>query len=128
MVPELTRERFIANPFSAIAGDRLYKTGDLARYRPDGILEYLGRSDDQVKVRGYRIELGEVDVALASAPGVASCAVTVREDIPGGRQLVGYVVVAPGQPRNSDALRGYLAERIPDYMVPSRFSTSMPFR
>ena len=119
--PELTRERFIANPFSAIAGDRLYKTGDLARYRPDGILEYLGRSDDQVKVRGYRIELGEVDVALASAPGVASCAVTVREDIPGGRQLVGYVVVAPGQPRNSDALRGYLAERIPDYMVPSRF-------
>ena len=92
---ELTAERFLPDPFSTEIDARLYRSGDLARFRNDGILEYLGRADDQVKIRGYRIELGEIEANLAAEPNVQACAVIAREDEPGNRQLVGYIV-----PRN----------------------------
>lgn len=119
--PELTAERFLDDPFCGGPGAKIYKTGDLARWRADGILEYLGRADDQVKVRGYRIELGEIEAALSGHPDVRACAVVVREDEPGNKQLVGYVV-----PRNDgmpavDDLRTFLRSRLPDYMVPAQF-------
>jgi amino acid adenylation domain-containing protein len=127
--PELTREKFIADPFSRRAGARLYKSGDLARERADGTLEFLGRIDDQVKVRGYRIELGEIEAALASHPAVQSCAVLAREDTPGNKQLVGYAVAQREmeRPRTED-LRAFLAQRLPDYMVPAHliFLESLP--
>jgi amino acid adenylation domain-containing protein len=90
--PQLTDEKFVRDPFSGVPEAKMYKTGDLGRYRSDGTLEYLGRSDDQVKVRGYRIELGEIEATLAAHPKVLSCAVLAREDEPGTKQLVGYVV------------------------------------
>ncbi len=93
---ELSAQRFIADPFSDEPGARLYRTGDLARARPDGVLEYLGRIDDQVKVRGYRIELGEIEQALAAHPDVQACAVIAREAAAGERQLAGYVVARSG--------------------------------
>jgi amino acid adenylation domain-containing protein len=119
--PELTRERFLQDPFGGGPEARMYKTGDLARYRPDGVLEYLGRVDDQVKVRGYRIELGEIEGALAGHAAVQSCAVVVREDAPGDKQLVAYVVGRPGQPPEPAELQGFAKDRLPDYMVPSQF-------
>ncbi len=119
--PELTRERFLPDAFSGRPGARLYKTGDLARYRADGILEYLGRVDDQVKVHGYRIELGEIEATLAGQPDVRSCTVLLREDTPGNKQLVGYVVPRAGQSPAPDDLRRFLKERLPDYMVPAHF-------
>jgi amino acid adenylation domain-containing protein len=119
--PELTEERFLPDPFSGAPGGRLYKSGDLARYRADGILEYLGRADNQVKVRGYRIELGEIEVALANHPGVQSCAVLAREDESGNRQLVGYVSPAKNQPLAQEELRSFLEQRLPVYMVPAHF-------
>lgn len=119
--PDLTREKFLADPFSASAGARLYRTGDLARYREDGILECLGRVDDQVKVRGYRIELGEIEATLAGHPDVRSCAVVAREDTPGDKQLVGYVVPRSDASPRTEALRIYLSERLPEYMAPSKF-------
>ena len=119
--PELTAERFLPNPFSEIPGSRLYKSGDLARYRPDGVLEYLGRTDNQVKVRGYRIELGEIEAALASHPGVQSCAVLAREDEPGDRQLVGYVSAAKSNSLAPEELRSFLQQSLPSYMVPAHF-------
>ena len=94
--PELTAEKFIPNPFSSKPGARLYKTGDLARYLPDGNIEFLGRIDNQVKIRGYRIELGEIEAALAQDPAVREAVVLVREDSPGERRLVVYLVVTPG--------------------------------
>jgi amino acid adenylation domain-containing protein len=117
--PELTRERFLPDPFSGRPGARLYKTGDLARYRGDGILEYLGRVDDQVKVQGYRIELGEIEATLAAQSQVRACAVLLREDTPGHRQLVGYVVPRAGPAPTPDDLRRFLRERLPDYMAPA---------
>src|SRR5207302_9537095 len=92
--PELTAERFIRHPFSSDPGARLYRTGDLARYRPDGTLECLGRLDNQIKLRGHRIELGEIESALGQHEAVRECVVQVREDSPGDRRLVAYVVPA----------------------------------
>ena len=119
--PELTREKFIADRFSGVSGARLYKTGDLARYRMDGTLEYLARLDDQVKVRGYRIELGEIEATLAAHPGVKSCAVLAREDTPGNKQSVGYVVPQGEELPTVETLRQYLRGKLPEYMVPSQF-------
>ncbi|RSS82225.1 amino acid adenylation domain-containing protein [Streptomyces sp. WAC06614] len=116
--PELTRERFLPDPFGP-PDSRIYRTGDLARWLPDGDLEFLGRSDDQVKVRGYRIELGEVDAALAAHPDVRSVATVVRDDAPGGQALAAYLV---GDRHLDDReLRAHLASRLPAFMVPAAF-------
>ena len=118
--PDLTAEKFVPNPFATQPGERLYRTGDLGRFLPDGRIEFLGRVDDQVKVRGYRIELGEIEGVLSQHDAVGQCAVVVREDRPGDRRLVAYVV--PSSPEaeiSRAALRQYLADRLPDYMVPS---------
>ena len=115
--PGLTAQRFPADPFGP-PGTRMYRTGDLARWRPDGVVDFLGRTDDQVKLRGFRIELGEVESALRSHPEVAECVAVVRQDDGGPKRLVAYVVsAAPDAAR----LRGYLARTLPDYMVPSGF-------
>jgi amino acid adenylation domain-containing protein len=119
--PELTAERFLPDPFTDVSDSRLYKTGDLARYRADGTLEYLGRTDDQVKVRGYRMELGEIEATLAAHPKVQSCAVVAREDDPGHKQLVGYFTTPERDAPSTDDLRKFLMERLPEYMVPARF-------
>ena len=118
--PELTAERFVPDPFSREPGARLYRTGDLARYLPDGEIDFLGRMDHQVKVRGYRIELGEIEAALSQHPAVRDCAVLAREDAPGDKRLVAYVVGKQGQPPESE-LRGFLKERLLDHMLPSSF-------
>ena len=117
--PELTAERFVANPFGP-PGSRMYKTGDLARWRADGAIDFLGRSDFQVKVRGFRIELGEIEAALAAASGSSAVAVVAREDRPGDRQLVAYI---GGRTPDFDlaAIREALARQLPDYMVPAAF-------
>jgi amino acid adenylation domain-containing protein len=120
---ELTAERFLPDPFSGSIGGRLYKSGDLARYRVDGTLECLGRADDQVKIRGYRIELGEIEATLASAPNVQACAVLAREDEPGNKQLVAYLVARTGQQLDETEVRRFLEERLPEYMVPAQFET-----
>nr|QEO74124.1 AMP-dependent synthetase and ligase [uncultured bacterium] len=118
--PELTAERFLPDPFSAEPGARMYRTGDLVRLRQDGELEYLGRLDHQVKVRGFRIELGEVEAALARQPGVESAIVLAREDTPGDKRLVAYVM-APGSKVSATDLRHALQQELPDPMVPSAF-------
>ncbi len=114
--PELSAEKFIPDPFQADGG-RLYKTGDLVRYRPDGNIEFLGRSDDQVKIRGFRIELGEIEAALAEQPGVSDAVVSVREIQPGNKQLVAYVV--GGAELTAEALREGLKAVLPDSMLPA---------
>src|SRR5437868_10497282 len=122
--PGLTAERFVPHPWSAEPGARLYKTGDLARYRADGVLEFLGRLDHQVKVRGYRIELGEIEQALLEHPAVREGIVVVREDGLDNKQLVAYVVAVQDQEPVGEwqaTLHAYLEERLPDYMVPSHF-------
>ncbi|HYW07614.1 MAG TPA: amino acid adenylation domain-containing protein, partial [Longimicrobium sp.] len=113
--PAATAERFIPDPFSPLPGARMYRTGDLGRDGGDGVIECLGRVDHQVKVRGYRVELGEVEAALRAHPSVADAVVVVREDMPGDRVLVGYVV-GDGAPAE---LREFVRERLPEYMVPS---------
>ncbi|PSK98146.1 non-ribosomal peptide synthase protein (TIGR01720 family)/amino acid adenylation domain-containing protein [Murinocardiopsis flavida] len=115
--PALTAERFTADPYGS-PGARMYRTGDLARRRADGAVEVLGRADDQVKIRGYRIELGEVEAAMAALPGVAHAVAAVREDVPGVRRLVGYLVPAPGEGADPDGVRDALARTLPAFMVP----------
>jgi amino acid adenylation domain-containing protein len=114
--PELTAERFVPNPFGK--GERLYRTGDVVRWRGDGTLEFLGRRDTQVKVRGFRIELGEVETALASNPGVSEAVVVAREDGTEGKRLVAYVTVKEGAAMDAGTLRTHLKQRLPEYMVP----------
>ena len=117
--PELTAERFVPDPFSKTPGARLYKTGDLVRYRPDGRLEFLGRLDNQVKVRGFRIELGEIESALVRHPGVRECVVIAQEEEPGLKRLVAYLVADDSQKPASDDLRRWAGSQLPEYMVPS---------
>ncbi|AMO93246.1 amino acid adenylation domain protein [Collimonas fungivorans] len=123
--PDLTAERFISDPFSKEPAARLYKTGDLARWREDGAIEFLGRNDHQVKIRGFRIELGEIEAQLARLPGIREVVVVAREDIAGDKRLVAYVVASQeqGQEQMLDvaALRDALALELPHYMVPAAF-------
>ncbi|RKZ80316.1 MAG: non-ribosomal peptide synthetase, partial [Candidatus Parabeggiatoa sp. nov. 1] len=121
--PDLTTEKFIKNPFSDNPKSRLYKTGDLARYLPDGNIEYLGRIDNQVKIRGFRIELGEIEALLTQHPLVTENAVIVHEASQTDKRLVAYIVPHQGQVIENTALRRFLTERLPDYMVPSAFVT-----
>jgi amino acid adenylation domain-containing protein len=118
-LPELTREKFIRNSFSQNPRDRLYKTGDRARYRPDGTIEYLGRLDHQVKIRGFRIEPGEIESVLRKHPAVAECVVVPREDAI-GKRLIAFVVASDPTPGMAD-LRGPLLKELPEYMVPAAF-------
>ena len=119
--PELTRERFIPNPFGTRAGERLYRSGDLARCLPNGEIEYLGRIDDQVKIRGHRIELGEIESVLSAHPAVRRAVVVAREDAPGDPRLVAYLVGAEGAPPSGSEMRAFLRRTLPDYMLPSAF-------
>ena len=116
--PELNSERFIANPF--VEGGRMYRTGDLVRYRPQGLLEYGHRADNQVKVRGFRIELGEIESALAAYPHIGETVVIVREDQPGDQRLVAYYA-HDGDAPNITQLRKHLRKSLPDYMIPQHF-------
>jgi len=117
--PDLTAEQFLPHPFRDQPGARLYRTGDLVRWRPDGTLEFLGRRDDQVKLRGFRVEPGEVEAALRRHPQVRDAVVVVREDAAGGRRLVAYVVPGPGAAPAEAALRPFLGQTLPEYMVPA---------
>ena len=119
--PELTAEKFIPNPFRDEPGGRLYATGDLARFRLNGEIDVLGRTDFQVKIHGYRIELGEIEAVLGEHPEVRQAVAVVREDQPGDKRLVVYIVTASGAALNENELRSYLREKLPAYMVPSTF-------
>ncbi len=119
--PELTAEKFVPDPLCTEPGGRLYRTGDLCRYQTDGKIEYGGRIDHQVKVRGFRIELGEIEAELGRHPSVKENVVMVREDEPGRKQLVAYVVTDEMRAVSSDALRRHLSEKLPDYMVPAAY-------
>jgi acyl-coenzyme A synthetase/AMP-(fatty) acid ligase/acyl carrier protein len=126
--PDLTAERFLPDPLGGRPGARLYRTGDLARHRQDGSVDYLGRSDHQVKVRGVRVELGEIEQALRAHPAVALAVAAVRDDAPGGRQLIAYLVPVAGSQAgglvggpSASELRRFLAERLPEAMIPAAF-------
>lgn len=119
--PDLTRDSFVANPFSDEPEARLYKSGDIARYRPDGTIEFVGRADTQVKIRGFRVELGEIETVLAQHPAVQEALVLHRDDGPGGRRLVAYIVPRAGQRAEVSRLRSFLREYVPEYMIPPIF-------
>ncbi len=118
---KLTRERFISNPFGQRADDRLYKTGDLGRYLPDGNVESLGRADLQVKIRGFRVELGEIEAVLGAHQDVREAIVIAREDITGHKLLAAYIVGPENQTSTVGELRSYLKEKLPEYMIPAAF-------
>ncbi|MCA1613498.1 MAG: amino acid adenylation domain-containing protein, partial [Acidobacteria bacterium] len=117
----LTAERFVPHPSGGVPGARLYKTGDVARLLDSGDIEYVGRSDSQVKIRGFRIELGEIEAALSRHPAVGEGVVVAREDRPGDRRLVAYVVGAGGRAPRADELQSFLRERLPEHVVPASF-------
>ncbi|HEX3560512.1 MAG TPA: amino acid adenylation domain-containing protein [Pyrinomonadaceae bacterium] len=119
--PGLTAERFIPDPFSRVPGARFYRTGDLARFLADGRIEFVGRTDSQVKVRGFRIELGEIETVLGRHPSVREATVVAREDAPGGKGLVAYVVAREETPTTTSEMRGYLKRSLPEYMLPAAF-------
>ncbi|WP_340122075.1 amino acid adenylation domain-containing protein [Methylobacter svalbardensis] len=120
--PELSAEKFIANPFSNDIQERLYKTGDLARYLPDGTVEFLGRIDQQIKLHGHRIELGEIEAVLLQYSGIAGAAVIMREDQPGDQRLTAYLVPEmQDNPPDAAVMRQFLKEKLPSYMLPSAF-------
>ncbi|QIR37151.1 amino acid adenylation domain-containing protein [Tolypothrix sp. PCC 7910] len=119
--PDLTQEKFIPNPFEKAEGSRLYKTGDLGRYLPDGTIDYLGRIDHQVKIRGFRIELGEIEAALSQHNDVQICCVIPREETGGNKRLVAYVGTQKNVTITTGELRQFLADKLPGYMLPSAF-------
>ena len=119
--PDLTAEAFIPDPFGDGAGGRLYKTGDLARYLPDGTLEFVGRLDHQVKVRGFRVEPGEIEMVLTENSTVRQVVVVAQTDMSGDNRLIAYVVLVPGSRATPQDLRDFVIKRLPDYMVPSAF-------
>jgi amino acid adenylation domain-containing protein len=120
---ELTTQKFVDNPFCTEPGARLYKTGDLARYTADGVIEYVGRIDHQVKIRGFRIELGEIEATLTEHAGVSECVVLAREDAAGQKRLVAYVVAEKQAAPTVTELRDWVKERLPEYMAPAAFVT-----
>jgi acyl carrier protein len=119
--PRLTAEQFVPHPFSRMPGARLYKTGDLARFRADGEIEFVGRADQQVKVRGFRIELGEIETVLSQHPSVREAVVVAREHDSGGKRLIAYVVAREELPPTTSEMRDYLRRTLPEYMVPASF-------
>jgi amino acid adenylation domain-containing protein len=119
--PELTVEKFIPDPFNNELGTRLYKTGDLARWLPDGNIEFLGRIDHQVKIRGFRIELGEIEAVLGQYPGVQAAIVVAREDVPGDKRLVAYIVSDQASRSTANDLQRFLMEKLPKHMFPATF-------
>jgi acyl carrier protein len=119
--PELTGERFIADPFDRTPGARMYRTGDLARYHPDGTIDFLGRADGQVKIRGFRVELGEIEAVLLQIPGVSEAVVVAREDKPGQKRLVAYVVPKTPGAISAEQLKTQLAAKLPAFMIPWAF-------
>lgn len=123
--PEKTAQKFLPDPFSDRSDARIYNTGDLARYLPDGNIEFLGRIDNQVKIRGFRIELGEIEVVLAQHPNLREVLVMAREDIPGDKRLVAYLITNGEKPTIND-LRSFLKTKLPDYMVPKNSCSFSP--
>ncbi|MDE1175197.1 MAG: amino acid adenylation domain-containing protein [Edaphobacter sp.] len=119
--PDLTASRFVADPFSEKAGARIYRTGDMVRRTRNGQLEFLGRADGQIKLRGFRIELGEIETILSTHPSVGQGVVLLREDVPGDKRLVAYIIPQSDAPVETDALRRHLMGKLPDYMVPAAF-------
>jgi len=119
--PDLTAEKFVPDPFGGEPGGRLYRTGDMARRLPSGDIEYLGRNDHQVKVRGFRVELGEIEAALSRHAAVRETVVMPREDVPGDKRLVAYVVASQGGLALPGELRAFLKERLPEHMLPAAF-------
>jgi amino acid adenylation domain-containing protein len=119
--PELTAERFIPNPFSDDPGERIYKTGDMAHYRPGGVISFLSRKDHQVKIRGFRVELGEIEEALSHYPSLREIVVLVREDAPGDKRMVAYAVAEQGEALEVSDMRRFLQARLPEHMIPSSF-------
>lgn len=119
--PELTAEKFIDNPFSSEENSKLYRTGDLAYYRKDGTIEFLGRLDNQVKIRGYRIELGEIETVLSSHGDIREAVVIAREETPGDVRMTAYIIWNSGKPKEASEIKEYLKEKLPEYMIPTQY-------